>query len=80
MRSKWNSSLSSMSVLGFRETYGGLHLKYKVFPDIAIFGKALGNGYAITSIIGKKEVMEAAQKNIYQQHFLDRADWPKCST
>ena len=31
---------------GFRETYGGLHKKYKVEPDVAIFGKALGNGYA----------------------------------
>ena len=39
---------------GFRETYGGLHKKYKINPDLAIFGKALGNGYAITSIIGKK--------------------------
>ena len=43
---------------GFRETYGGIHLKYKVNPDIAMFGKAIGNGYAITSIIGKKNVMK----------------------
>ena len=27
---------------GFRETYGGLHLKYKITPDICIFGKVLG--------------------------------------
>ena len=37
---------------GFRESFGGLHLKYNVTPDIAIFGKALGNGYQI--VIGKK--------------------------
>ncbi len=43
---------------GFRETYGGLHKKYKVNPDMAIFGKAIGNGYALTAIIGKKEIME----------------------
>jgi glutamate-1-semialdehyde 2,1-aminomutase len=49
---------------GFREAYGGLHLKHKVDPDIAIFGKALGNGYAISSIIGKKEVM-SAEKNTF---------------
>ena len=42
---------------GFRETYGGLHLKYKVNPDIAIFGK-VGNGYAITAILGTKKIME----------------------
>ncbi len=54
---------------GFRETFGGLHLKYKVFPDMAIFGKALGNGYAITSIIGKQEIMEAAQKTFISSTF-----------
>ena len=26
---------------GFRETFGGIHLKYKVYPDICILGKAL---------------------------------------
>ena len=43
---------------GFRSCYGGLHLKYKINPDISIFGKALGNGHAINAIIGKKEIME----------------------
>ena len=46
---------------GFRETFGGLHKKYGVEPDMAMFGKALGNGYAITATIGKSEIMEAAQ-------------------
>ena len=38
---------------GFRETFGGIHKKYCVDPDMAIFGKALGIGDAITAIIGK---------------------------
>ena len=42
---------------GFRETFGGLHLKYKVKPDIATFGKALGNGYAINAIVGTDSIM-----------------------
>ena len=46
---------------GFRETYGGIHLKYDVYPDLAMFGKAMGNGYAITAVVGTKEVMECAQ-------------------
>ena len=54
---------------GFRETYGGLHLKYKITPDIAIFGKALGNGYAITAIVGRTEVMEYAQKSFISSTF-----------
>ena len=54
---------------GFRETYGGLHLKYKIDPDLAMFGKALGNGYAITAIIGKEEIMDAVQKTFISSTF-----------
>jgi len=54
---------------GFREIFGGLHKKYGVEPDMAIFGKALGNGYAITATIGKKEVMEAAQSTFISSTF-----------
>ena len=46
---------------GFKDNYGGLHLKLKVNPDIAIFGKSIGNGYPISAIIGKKEIMQVAQ-------------------
>ena len=31
---------------------------------MSIFGKAMGNGYAITAIIGKKQIMESAQKTL----------------
>jgi len=54
---------------GFRETYGGIHKKYDVNPDIAMFGKAIGNGYALTAVIGKKEVMSAAQKTFISSTF-----------
>ena len=46
---------------GFRMNSGGSHLRFGVSPDIAVFSKALGNGYPIASIIGKGEVMDAAQ-------------------
>ena len=54
---------------GFRETFGGLHLKYGVQPDMAMFGKALGNGYAVTAIIGRREIMEAAQSTFISSTF-----------
>jgi glutamate-1-semialdehyde 2,1-aminomutase len=38
-----------------------LHLKFNVTPDIAIFGKSIGNGYPISAIIGKKRIMQVAQ-------------------
>jgi glutamate-1-semialdehyde 2,1-aminomutase len=54
---------------GFRQTFGGLHKFYKVNPDIAIFGKALGNGYAINAIIGKRSVMESAKSTFISSTF-----------
>jgi glutamate-1-semialdehyde 2,1-aminomutase len=54
---------------GFRQTYGGLHKLYGVEPDMAMFGKALGNGYAITATIGRREVMEAAQSSFISSTF-----------
>ena len=54
---------------GYRENMGGIHLKYKVNPDIAIFGKALGSGYAINAIIGKKNVMKKAENTFISSTF-----------
>lgn len=54
---------------GFRETFGGLHKKYGVDPDMAMFGKALGNGYGITAILGKREIMEATQSTFISSTF-----------
>lgn len=54
---------------GFRQAYGGLHLLYGVEPDMAMFGKALGNGYAITAVIGRREIMEAAQTSFISSTF-----------
>ena len=54
---------------GFRETHGGLHTKFDVEPDIAVYGKALGNGYAITAVVGKSELMQAAQTSFISSTF-----------
>ena len=54
---------------GFRQTFGGLHLMLGVDPDIAVFGKALGNGYAITAVIGRDAVMDAAQATFISSTF-----------
>ena len=54
---------------GFRETFGGLHKKYDVEPDMAVFAKALGNGYAISACIGRKKIMEAAQSTFISSTF-----------
>jgi len=46
---------------GFRMNTGGAHLKLGIKPDIAVFSKALGNGYPIAAVIGRGRVMDAAQ-------------------
>jgi glutamate-1-semialdehyde 2,1-aminomutase len=54
---------------GFRETFGGIYKKYGVEPDLAMFGKTIGNGYALTAVVGKQYVMEAAQKTFISSTF-----------
>jgi glutamate-1-semialdehyde 2,1-aminomutase len=54
---------------GFRQTFGGIHKMYDVEPDMAVFGKALGNGYALTAVIGRREVMESAQSTFISSTF-----------
>jgi len=54
---------------GFRETFGGLHLKYGVDPDIVIYGKALGNGYAINAVVGREEIMKEASSTFISSTF-----------
>ncbi|OGG53715.1 aminotransferase class III [Candidatus Kaiserbacteria bacterium RIFCSPHIGHO2_01_FULL_53_29] len=59
--------------IGWKLTFGGAHLHYKVNPDMAIFGKALSNGYPMAAIIGKREVMQAAQGSfISSSYWTDR--------
>ena len=58
---------------GFREEFGGIHLRYNVWPDLAVFGKALGNGYPITCVLGKNEIMQACKNTfISSTYWSDR--------
>ncbi len=54
---------------GFRRNLGGLHLATGVEPDLAMFGKAIGNGYAINAIVGKKKIMESAEDSFISSTF-----------
>ena len=46
---------------GWRFIIGGVHLKYGVNPDIAVFAKGISNGFPMAAIIGRKKVMQSAQ-------------------
>ena len=47
---------------GFRETNGGIHKKYKIYPDLAMFSKCVGNGYPISFLAGKKDIITESNK------------------
>ena len=46
---------------GFRITTGGMHMVYDIYPDMLVLGKALGNGYPISCVLGTRDIMQAAQ-------------------
>jgi glutamate-1-semialdehyde 2,1-aminomutase/spore coat polysaccharide biosynthesis protein SpsF len=45
-------------VTGFRMHLGGAQALYGVTPDIGCFGKAMGNGFPIAAVVGRREVMQ----------------------
>jgi glutamate-1-semialdehyde aminotransferase len=55
---------------GFRMTAGGIHLLLGVEPDLAVFAKAMANGYAMAAVIGHEGVMQAAQST-----FISSTNW-----
>lgn len=58
---------------GFRLVSGGAHLVYGIEPDIAVFAKAMSNGYPMGAVIGKARVMQAAQTSfISSTYWTDR--------
>ena len=54
---------------GFRVNIGGMHLLHGVHPDMAVFGKALGNGFPIAAILGTANVMSSAQSTFISSSY-----------
>ncbi len=50
---------------GFRVTMGGAQVYYGVTPDMAVFGKAMANGYAIGAVTGKAEIMKQGESEVF---------------
>ncbi|MDE1766958.1 MAG: glutamate-1-semialdehyde 2,1-aminomutase [Thaumarchaeota archaeon] len=55
-------------VTGFRMSLGGAQECYSIKPDITALGKALGNGFAIAAVGGKRDVMDmlSPEGKVYQ--------------
>jgi glutamate-1-semialdehyde aminotransferase len=60
---------------GFRCHIGGAQAYYGVTPDLATFGKAMANGYAIAALVGKREIMNVmADKVFLSSTFFPNSD------
>ena len=50
---------------GFRASMGGAGQLYGVVPDLACFGKAMANGYPISALVGKRNIMKVMEKDVF---------------
>jgi glutamate-1-semialdehyde aminotransferase len=59
----------------FRLSMGGAQRLYGVTPDLSVLGKSMANGFAISAVSGKTEVMmAAAQKLFISSTFFPNSD------
>lgn len=61
---------------GWRMHLGGVHLKYGVMPDIAVFAKAISNGHPMAAVIGRRRVMDATQSSCISSTYWTEAVGP----
>jgi len=59
---------------GFRCNLGGYHQLIGVQPDIVTYGKAMGNGHAISAVVGTEEIMKSALNT-----FISSMQWSERS-
>ena len=64
---------------GWRLNGGGAHLLFNVEPDIAVFGKAISNGFPMGLILGRPEIMQAAQDSFISSTYWTERIGPVAS-
>lgn len=56
-------------ISGFRINLGGAQAEYNVIPDLAAFGKAMANGYPLSALVGKKDIMSKMETIFFSSTF-----------
>jgi glutamate-1-semialdehyde 2,1-aminomutase len=64
---------------GWRINTGGAHQKFKVNPDIVVYGKTIANGIPMGAILGKKKIMSLALKSFISSSFWTERVGPACA-
>tara|TARA_B100000780_G_scaffold278422_1_gene251923 strand:+ start:1463 stop:2761 length:1299 start_codon:yes stop_codon:yes gene_type:complete len=54
---------------GFRMSIGGIYKNYNLEPDMVVLGKALGNGFGISAVLGKRAIMQSAQNSFISSSY-----------
>ncbi|MCC7419628.1 MAG: aminotransferase class III-fold pyridoxal phosphate-dependent enzyme [Planctomycetaceae bacterium] len=64
---------------GWRLCVGGAHRLYGVNPDMAVFAKAMGNGFAMGAVIGTRAFMQAAQESFISSTYWTEGVGPSAA-
>ncbi len=58
-------------ITGFRWHIGGAQAYYGVEPDLSTFGKGMANGFSVSALVGKRELMElGGLRHVRERVFL----------
>ena len=55
---------------GFRMSLGGAQEYYGVTPDLATFSKGMANGYAVSALVGRADVMDSLKESRFSSTFF----------
>ena len=64
---------------GWRLNTGGTHLKFKVNPDVVVYGKTISNGIPMAALIGKKKIIDFSLKSFISSSFWTERVGPSCA-
>ena len=56
-------------ISGFRVNMGGAQAEYGVTPDLAAFGKAMANGYPLSAVVGRQDIMSTMENIFFSATF-----------
>ena len=57
------------TITGYRYSTGGAQLEFGVTPDLTTLGKGIANGYPLSALTGKKEIMQELEKVFFSATF-----------
>jgi len=64
---------------GWRINTGGAHQKFKIEPDIVVYGKTIANGIPMGAIVGRKKILSLALKSFISSTFWTEKVGPACA-